>query len=106
MFTLGITAHLVRNIALWNSLVLYKHTDYEPVQLLFGLGALLISHPFEVARVLIVNGEKSRLVGSTVATLQSLYAAEGVAGLYKGYIPRTIHQLPVLMGIGYVVTTP
>ena len=86
--------------------MLFKHTDYEPAQFLFGLGALLVSHPFEVARVLIVNGEKSRPIGSTVATLQSLYAAEGIAGLYKGYIPRTIHQLPILMGLGYVVTRP
>jgi len=106
IFTLGLTAHLVRNALLWQTIMMYNQTDYEPIQLLFGLGALLISHPFEVARVLIVNGEKKRLFGSTAATLQTLYASEGIAGLYKGFIPRTIHSLPVIMGLGYVVATP
>ena len=27
------------------------------------------------------------MIGSTLSTLQSLYAAEGVAGLYKGFCP-------------------
>jgi len=91
VFTLGITAHLVRNALLWQTISLYDQTSYEPAQLLFGLGALLVSHPFEVARVLIVNGEKSGMFGSTSATLKTLYASEGIAGLYKGFIPRTIH---------------
>ena len=54
VFTLGITAHLVRNALLWQTVMLYDQTSYEPAQFLFGLGALLVSHPFEVARVLIV----------------------------------------------------
>ena len=91
VFTLGITAHLVRNALLWQTISLYDQTSFEPAQLLFGIGALLVSHPFEVARVLIVNGEKSGMFGSTNATLRTLYASEGIAGLYKGFIPRTIH---------------
>jgi len=39
------------------------------------------------------------MVGSTLSTLQNLYAAEGVAGLYKGFIPRTIHSFPMLFAI-------
>jgi len=39
-----------------------------------------------VARVLIVNNGS----GSLDATLKSLYANEGIAGLYRGFIPRTI----------------
>lgn len=36
------------------------------------------------------------MVGSTIQTLQSVYSAEGVAGLYKGFVPRTIHSFPLL----------
>lgn len=63
------------------------------------MGAILISHPFEVARVLIVNNGEGRLD----ATLKSLYQNEGVAGLYRGFIPRTIHMLPALMTLNYFV---
>ena len=39
------------------------------------------------------------MIGSTLSTLQSVYAAEGVAGLYKGFIPRSIHAFPVLFAL-------
>ena len=65
--------------------------------MIFGLGAIVASHPFEVARVLIVNGETSHITGRTYATLQTLYSTEGIAGLYKGFIPRTLHLLPAMM---------
>ena len=39
------------------------------------------------------------MVGSTFSTLSNLYAAEGVAGLYRGFIPRSIHMLPVYFSI-------
>ena len=37
------------------------------------------------------------MVGSTWNTLKSMYGTEGVAGLYKGFIPRMIHTFPVVM---------
>ena len=67
------------------------------------MGAILLSHPFEVARVLIVNGETNHITGRTIATLRTLYQNEGVAGLYKGFIPRAIHVLPVLMTFGWAI---
>ena len=70
--------------------------EWMPMDAGFAFGAIVLSHPFEVARVLIVCQEKNRMVGSTLQTLQAVYAAEGVAGLYKGFIPRTIHAFPVL----------
>ena len=73
------------------------------MHLTFATGAILASHPFEVARVLIVNGEKSHITGRTIATLRTLYQNEGVAGLYKGFIPRAIHMLPVIMTIGWMI---
>ena len=31
------------------------------------------------------------------STLNTLYAKEGVAGLYRGLIPRTMHMVPAYM---------
>jgi Mitochondrial carrier protein len=67
------------------------------MQGVFAMGAILVSHPFEVARVLIVNNGE----GSVGATLKSLYQVEGVAGLYRGFVPRSIHLLPALMTLNY-----
>ena len=98
LVTLGATAHIFRNFALSLALVPREYgSDYEPVQALFALGAILVSHPFEVARVLIVNNGSGKLD----ATLKSLYASEGIAGLYRGFVPRTIHMLPALMTLNY-----
>jgi len=61
---------------------------------LFALGAVAVSHPFEVARVLVVKNEGGR----TIPTLTALYQAEGIAGLYKGFVPRSLAMVPLLMG--------
>jgi len=57
---------------------------------MFAFGAILLSHPFEVARVMIVNGEKDQWNGQCWKTLKALYAGEGVVGLYRGFVPSTI----------------
>ena len=59
----------------------------------------MASHPLEVARVLIVNSDTAHITGRTYATLQTLYSNEGIAGLYKGFIPRTLHLLPAMMTV-------
>ena len=95
--TLGYTAALCRNALLMTAfLPKALGNEWMPMDAGFAFGAIVLSHPFEVARVLIVCQEKNRMVGSTLQTLQAVYAAEGVAGLYKGFIPRTIHCFPVL----------
>ena len=97
LFTLGYTAALCRNAVLMVTfLPKTLGSDWMPLDAAFALGAILVSHPFEVARVLIVGQEKNRMIGSTLATLQAVYGAEGVAGLFKGLVPRTIHTFPVL----------
>ena len=97
LVTLGYTAALCRNALLMTAfLPKTLGNEWMPMDAGFAFGAILLSHPFEVARVLIVCQEKNRMVGSTLQTLQAVYAAEGVAGLYKGFIPRTIHTFPVL----------
>ena len=67
----------------------------------FALTALLASHPFEVARVLIVNHES----GELRATLRSLWQSEGLVGLYRGFVPRALHLIPLAVGAS-VLTSP
>ena len=100
LVTLGYTAALLRNSCLMTAF-LPRAFGNESVLMDagFAFGAILLSHPFEVARVLIVCQEQNRMIGSTLSTLQSVYAAEGVAGLYKGFIPRSIHAFPVLFSL-------
>ena len=70
LVTRGYTAHLGRNLFLASAFTpAYMGTDSQLSQLLFGFGAILASHPFEVARVLIANGETSHITGRTYATL-------------------------------------
>ena len=100
LITLGYTSALARN-ALLMTAFLPKTMGNESmlVDMGFAFGAILASHPFEVARVLIVCQEQNRMIGSTLSTLQGVYAAEGVAGLFKGLTPRTIHTFPVLFSL-------
>ena len=100
LVSLGYTAALLRNSCLMSAfLPRALGNEWIPMDAGFAFGAILLSHPFEVARVLIVCQEQNRMVGSTLSTLQSVYAAEGVAGLYKGFIPRSIHAFPVLFSL-------
>ena len=39
------------------------------------------------------------MLGSTTGTLKSLWASEGIAGLYRGFIPRTITAFPLLLSL-------
>jgi hypothetical protein len=42
------------------------------------------------------------MFGNTTQILRGLYSSEGIAGLYRGVVPRTIHQLPTLMSLIYL----
>ena len=94
--SLGMTAALTRNFCLSLALI-PRAIGNESVMIdhMFALGALTLSHPFEVARVLIVCQEENRMCGNMRETLRNVFTSEGVAGLYKGFVPRAIHLLPV-----------
>lgn len=63
---------------------------------ILALGCITLSHPFEVARVhQQYHGNMSLDFRST---LQDMMARDGVAGVYRGLIPRTLHLLPAYMG--------
>ncbi len=100
LVTLGYTAALCRNAILMTAfLPKTLGSDWLPLDAAFAFGAVVMSHPFEVARVLIVGQEQNRMIGSTLSTLQAVYGAEGVAGLFKGLIPRTIYTFPLLFSL-------
>ncbi len=37
------------------------------------------------------------MFGDSLKVLRGLYTSEGIAGLYRGSVPRTIHLLPTLV---------
>lgn len=67
----------------------------------FSLAGVLLSHPFEVARVIIQhNGSQSGAkVESARKIIRSIYAQEGVAGLYRGVVPRTLTMTPAMVAL-------
>jgi len=36
------------------------------------------------------------MFGDAIGVLNGLYASEGLAGLYRGAVPRTLHLLPTI----------
>ena len=68
--TLGLVPHLCRNFLMGlGSMPKDLGSHSEALMGLFALGTVLISHPFEVARVLMVQNEGGKLV----PTLRALY---------------------------------
>jgi hypothetical protein len=73
--------------------------NYFPLTVVACAGALTLAHPFEVARVIIQNENGGGMFGKSYKTLKHLFDAEGVAGLYRGYVPRMLHFLPVMLAV-------
>ena len=98
--TLGFLPSLISNALLLSALTPGDiGSNDEGTYGLYALRAVIISHPLEVARVLIVNNES----GDVVSTLRALYNAEGIAGLYRGFIPRAMFLTPTLMTMNYMI---
>ena len=100
LFTLGLIPSFARYLILFTEfLQSVKVQTYSPiVPLGYALGGALLSHPFEVARVIIqYNGASSGLFGDPLKIMRVLYASEGIAGLYRGVVPSTITLLPKIV---------
>ena len=98
LFTLGIIPSIIRNITICTGfLPAFQGITYTPVTFIYALGGILLSHPFEVARVMIQHQEKSRMFGKSFKVIRGIYATEGLSGLYRGCVPRTINVLPALV---------
>ena len=64
----------------------------------YAIGGILLSHPFEVARVILQhNGASSGMFGNSWRVMRGLYNTEGLTALYRGVVPRTIHLLPTIV---------
>ena len=95
---MGLPAALLRNAMLSLAfLPRWQGNDWIVTDLMFAMGAILLSHPFETVRVLVVNGQNQGMFGNMVPTLQTLYANEGIAGLYRGFVPRALYLTPVFL---------
>ena len=103
MATLGLGAGIISRAFMYMALSpsFRSSTVDEASHGLFAIMGVLMSHPFEVARVMIVNNNG----GSLTHTLRALFEAEGIAGLYKGFVPRAVHLIPTIMTFNYMVST-
>ena len=103
MVTLGLGAGVASRAGLYMALSPSFRTSTvdEASHGLFAIMGVLLSHPFEVSRVMIVNKEG----GSLTHTLRALFEAEGIAGLYKGFVPRAVHLIPTIMTVNYLVAS-
>ena len=66
---------------------------------IWALGGILVSHPFEVARVMLQYQDKSSLFGSSLKIIRGIYATEGLTGLYRGAVARTLFVLPTIVSV-------
>lgn len=100
LMTLGLPALIGRNALLSLAFVprIYGNSD-SAFDSLAITGAIALSHPLEVARVLVVNGasQSNDLFGNMAATLRSIYQNEGVAGMYRGLTPRFVFLFPTML---------
>ena len=96
-FTLGVIPTMIRNtiLALGFQPAL-NGFNQTSVSLLYALGGILLSHPFEVARVHLQTQESSSTFGHSFKMMRGIYAIEGLGGLYRGAVPRVIALLPVM----------
>jgi hypothetical protein len=97
LFTLGLVPSLARNILVSAGFLPgFLGHEYSPLSVVYALGGILLSHPFEVSRVILQHNGKG-MFGDSLGVLRGLYASEGIAGLYRGAVPRTIHLLPTIV---------
>ena len=100
MVTLGFVPHVLRNLVMCiGCMPKGLGSNDELLMGVFATGAVLCSHPFEVARILMLKNDGGRMM----PTLQSLYNVEGVAGLFKGFIPRSLLMVPTLVSLQYAI---
>ena len=104
MFTLGLGPAIGRNFFITAGLIpTLIGNNNTLITLGYALGGILLSHPFEVARVIIQHqGAAAGMCGNGTKVIRGLYSSEGIAGVYRGVVPRTIHQLPTLMSLIYL----
>ena len=100
LFTLGLIPYSLRNTLVCTAFVpAITGVTYTPVAVVWALGGILLSHPFEVARIMIQYQDKTSLFGQGLKVIRGVYATEGLTGVYKGAVARTIFTLPTLVSV-------
>lgn len=62
---------------------------------LSGFSATALSHPFDVIRTRIISqSETPKTYLNTRHAMRTILAREGVAGLYRGFLPSTLQIMP------------
>ncbi|CDW71114.1 UNKNOWN [Stylonychia lemnae] len=98
IFTLGLIPTLVRNSILFFGITpAVNGIDYTPVSVLYGLGGILLSHPFEIARVQLQYLDTTSTFGGSLKIIKGVFAIEGLGGLYRGAVPRVLNILPPIV---------
>lgn len=99
MFTLGLVPSIARNVLVCAGFVpSFLGQSYSTMSVAYALGGILLSHPFEVARVILQhNGAQAGMFGDSLRVMRGLMETEGLTGLYRGAVPRTIHLLPTIV---------
>ena len=70
--------------------------QYGPLNLLFVIGAVAISHPFEVVRIKAQYEGAQGIFGSSWKEFKGIYNLHGYEGLYVGFLPRALYLVPSL----------
>ena len=100
MFTLGLIPSFFRNFFLtWGFAPQLFGLGTGYINGIFVLGGLALSHPFEYARVKLQAEERSAWFGKSWNLMKHTYNAEGLSGLYKGFVPRTLFSLPLMLAV-------
>lgn len=73
----------------------YNGFDSAALNFLFCSAAITLSHPFEVARVIIQCENGKGMFGKSFKIMKSIFDSEGLTGLYRGFVPRYLHALPI-----------
>mmetsp|Transcript_8268 Transcript_8268/g.7675 ORF Transcript_8268/g.7675 Transcript_8268/m.7675 type:complete len:136 (-) Transcript_8268:155-562(-) len=100
LFTLGMIPAFVRNSILGAAVLTGDHgVCYTPFNSILVLGALALSHPFELAKIKCQYEHGNSLFGPSWNILKEAYGREGLGGLYRGFIPRAMFMFPLLLTI-------
>lgn len=100
--TLGIVPTTIGTSLLFNSILPQTlGFDSDALDILFAVGGVVLSHPFEVARIKMQHEsfEHKELFGGMRKVMVAQYYNEGIGGLFRGLGPRACVLVPIMVAI-------
>jgi hypothetical protein len=99
-FTLGVVPNALKWAFLATSQIpSWGGIQVGPAHLLSTVFAIVLSHPFEQARLMMQSGLWK---GTSFAYISRQWDRDGLNGLTKGFVPRTLAILPMMLGAHYM----